>query len=107
MKTTAILTTSSRSRRITWGFGLGIALGLMGLPLVFVAIWPGADHSPWAANTVVLAAGVFLSSLSYIFGRIAVSALTEDRVTPPTKRPYFVAAGAFVVGVLSLLIAMA
>src|SRR5688572_13771217 len=86
MKTTAILTTSSRSRRITWGFGLSIAIGLIGLPLTALAVWPGADHSPWAANTVVLALGVLLSTVSYIFGRIAVAAVTEGRrnaVAPP------------------------
>ncbi|TWP48274.1 hypothetical protein FKR81_28690 [Lentzea tibetensis] len=110
MKTTAILTTSSRSRRITWGFGLSIAIGLIGVPLVLLAIWPGADHSPYAANTVVLALGVLLSSISYLFGRIALAAVTEGRrnaIAPPTRRPYYVAAGALVVGVLSLLIAMA
>ncbi|MBM7812887.1 hypothetical protein [Saccharothrix algeriensis] len=97
----------SRNRRITWGGGVGIGLGLIGLPLVFVSVWPGVDHSPWDVNTMILATGVALSAVSYIAGRIAVAAATGDRVSPPTRRPWLVAGGALVVAVLCLLIAVA
>ncbi|RKT57559.1 hypothetical protein C8E97_6281 [Saccharothrix australiensis] len=104
---TRSIATMTRNRRITWGGGVGIGLGLIGLPLVALALWPGIDHSPWDVNTMILATGVALSTLSYIAGRIAVAAVTGDRVSPPTKRPWLVAGGALAVAVLCLLIAAA
>ncbi|WP_257900584.1 hypothetical protein [Saccharothrix obliqua] len=95
----------ARNRRITWGGGGGIGLALIGLPLVFIAVWPGVDHSPWDVNTMILAFGVAVSTLSYIAVRIAVAAATDDRVGPPTRRPWLVAGGALAISVLCLLIA--
>ncbi|WNV90684.1 hypothetical protein [Umezawaea sp. Da 62-37] len=106
---TSIMRSSSRSKRITWGGGLSVSLGLIGLPLVFVGVWPTFDHSPWDANTMILAAGVFLCTVSYISGRIAVAAVTEERrqpVTPPTRRPYVVAGVSLAVAILCLVIAL-
>jgi hypothetical protein len=100
---------SSRSKRITWGGGLSVGIGLIGLPLVVVSVWPGVDHSPWDVNTMVLATGVFLCTVSYILGRIAVAAITEDRrrpVSPPRKRPYVVAGASLAIAVLCLVIAL-
>ncbi|MBB5955072.1 hypothetical protein FHS29_001642 [Saccharothrix tamanrassetensis] len=104
---TRSIATMTRNRRITWGGGVGIGLGLIGLPLVFIGVWPGVDHSPWDVNTMILATGVALSTVSYISGRIAVAALTGNRVSPPTRRPWLVAGGALAVAVLCLLIAIA
>ncbi|ONI83785.1 hypothetical protein ALI22I_35655 [Saccharothrix sp. ALI-22-I] len=107
---TRSIATIKRNRRITWGAGVGIGVGLIGLPLVLVALWPGVDHSPWDVNTMILAAGVALCTISYISGRISVAAVTQNRhnpVSPPTRRPYLVAGGALVVAVLCLLLAMA
>jgi hypothetical protein len=104
---TRSIATMQRNRRITWGGGVGISLGLIGLPLVFIGVWPGVDHSPWDVNTMILATGIALCTASYIAGRIAVAAATDNRVAPPTRRPYYVAGGALVVAVLCLLIAMA
>lgn len=106
---TSVMRSSSRSKRITWGGGLGIGIGLIGLPLVLVALWPTASHSPYDVNTMVLAAGVGLCSISYALGRIAISALTEESrrpISPPGRRPYLVAGISFVVAVLCLLIAL-
>ncbi|XVV03068.1 hypothetical protein ACQPW3_37935 [Actinosynnema sp. CA-248983] len=96
----------SRNRKITWGGGVAVGVGLIGLPLVFIALWPGVDHSPWDVNTMILALGVALSTVSYICGRIAVSAFTRNRVSPPTKRPYVVAGVSLAVAILCLLIAL-
>jgi hypothetical protein len=96
----------SKHRRITWGGGVAIGVGLIGLPLVFIALWPGVDHSPWDVNTMILATGVALSAVSYICGRIALAAFTDNRVSPPTRRPYVVAGVSLVVAVLCLLIAL-
>ncbi|MFT7836610.1 hypothetical protein Q5530_10715 [Saccharothrix sp. BKS2] len=107
---TRSIATMDRNRRITWGAGVGISVGLIGLPLVFISLWPEVDHSPWDVNTMILATGVALCSVSYISGRISVAAFTEHRrnpVSPPTKRPYMVAGGALVVAVLCLLLAIA
>lgn len=109
MKTTALMTTSSRQRRITWGFGLALGIGLIGFGPLFASLWPGFDHSPWDVNTMLLGLGVGLCTVAYIFGRIAVAAVTEGRrnaVTPPTRRAYLVAGGGFAVAVLCLLIAL-
>ncbi|MEU5691129.1 hypothetical protein [Actinosynnema sp. NPDC020468] len=109
MKTRSIATLE-RNRRITWGSGLAIGIGLIGVPLVFIGVWPGVDHSPWEVNTMILAAGVSLCTVSYIAGRIAVAAVTQNRhnaVAPPTRRPYLVAGAAMGIAVLCLLIAMA
>jgi hypothetical protein len=97
----------SRRRRITWGGGLAVGLGLIGLPLVFASVWPTFDHSPYDANTMILGAGVCLSSLSYAFGRIAVAAATEDGrrpVSPPTAKPYVVAGVSLLIAIICLLI---
>ncbi|MGM1060333.1 hypothetical protein [Saccharothrix sp. Mg75] len=106
---TRSIATMERNRRITWGGGVGVSLTLIGLPLVFIALWPGVDHSPWAVNTMILAVGVALCAAGYVAGRIAVAALTENRpnrVSPPTKRPYLVAGGALAIAVLCLVIAI-
>ena len=106
---TSVMRSSSRSKRITWGGGLSVGIGLIGLPLVVVGVWPGVDHSPWDVNTMVLATGVFLCTVSYILGRIAVAAITEDRrrpVSPPRKRPYVVAGASLAIAVLCLVIAL-
>ncbi len=103
---TRSIATMSRNRKITWGGGVAVGVGLIGLPLVFIALWPGVDHSPWDVNTMILALGVALSTVSYIAGRIAVSAFTQNRVSPPTKRPYVVAGVSLVVAILCLLIAL-
>ncbi|NUT49917.1 MAG: hypothetical protein HOV94_21795 [Saccharothrix sp.] len=107
---TRSIATLKRNRRITWGAGVGIGVGLIGLPLVFIALWPGVDHSPWDVNTMILATGVALCTTSYISARISVAAVTENRhrpVSPPTRRAYYVAGGSLVVAVLCLLLAMA
>ncbi|QFZ23284.1 hypothetical protein [Saccharothrix syringae] len=107
---TRSIATMDRNRRITWGAGIGVSLALIGLPLVFIALWPGVDHSPWDVNTMILATGVALCTAGYIAGRISVAAFTEHRrtpVAPPTKRAYLVAGGALGVAVLCLLLAMA
>jgi len=106
---TSIMRSSSRGKRITWGGGLSISLGLIGLPLVFAGVWPTFDHSPWDVNTMILGAGVFLCTVSYIMGRIAVAAVTEEGrrpVSPPTRRPYWVAGASLAISVLCLLIAI-
>ena len=98
-----------RNRRMTWGAGVGIGVGLIGLPLVFIALWPGVDHSPWDVNTMLLGLGVGLCTIAYIFGRIAVAAVTEGRrnaIAPPTRRAYFVAGGGFALAALCLAIAL-
>ncbi|MEU4801956.1 hypothetical protein [Actinosynnema sp. NPDC023587] len=104
---TRSIATMTRNRRITWGGGVGIGVGLIGFPLVFIGVWPGVDHSPWDVNTMILATGVSLLTVSYIAVRIAVAAATDNRVTPPTRRPWLVAGGALAVAVLCLLIAFA
>ncbi|TQM82716.1 hypothetical protein FHX81_5126 [Saccharothrix saharensis] len=107
---TRSIATMKRNRRITWGAGVGIGVGLIGLPLVFIALWPGVDHSPWDVNTMILATGVALCTTSYISGRISVAAVTQHRprpVSPPTRRPYLVVGGSLVVAVLCLLLALA
>ncbi|GAA3842979.1 hypothetical protein GCM10022243_06810 [Saccharothrix violaceirubra] len=104
---TRSIETIQRNRRITWGGGLSIGIGLIGLPLVLFGVWPGLDHSPWNANTLVLALGVALCTVSYILGRISVAAVTHNRVAPPTRRPFVVAGVAFAVAVLCLLITLA
>ncbi|RKT72331.1 hypothetical protein DFJ66_5642 [Saccharothrix variisporea] len=103
---TRSIATMDRNRRITWGGGVAIGVGLIGLPLVFIALWPGVDHSPWDVNTMILALGVSLSTVSYVAGRIAVAAFTQNRVSPPTRRPYVVAGVSLVVAILCLLIAL-
>ncbi|MEO6085563.1 MAG: hypothetical protein ABIQ18_20825 [Umezawaea sp.] len=106
---TSIMRSSSREKRMTWGGGLSISSGLIGLPFVFVGVWPTFDHSPWDVNTMILGAGVFLCTVSYILGRIAVAAFTEERrrpVSPPTRRPYLVAGASLAIAVLCLLIAI-
>ena len=106
---TSIMRSSSRSKRITWGGGLSVSLGLIGLPLVFAGVWPSFDHSPWDVNTMVLGAGVFLCTVSYIFGRIAIAAVTEENrnpVSPPTKRPFIVAGVSLGIAILCLVIAV-
>ncbi|HEX6345058.1 hypothetical protein [Umezawaea sp.] len=106
---TSIMRSSSREKRITWGGGLSVSLGLIGLPLVFVGVWPTFDHSPWDVNTMILGAGVFLCTVSYILGRIAVAAFTEERrnpVSPPARRPYVVAGASLAIAILCLLIAL-
>jgi hypothetical protein len=103
------MSSSSRSKRITWGGGLALGIGLIGLPLVLVAIWPTASHSPYDVNTMVLAAGVALCSVSYALGRIAVAAVTEGNrrpVAPPGNRPYIVAGVSLAVAIVCLLIAI-
>ncbi|ATE57270.1 MULTISPECIES: hypothetical protein [Actinosynnema] len=103
---TRSIATMARNRRIIWGGGVGLAVGLIGFPLVLMSVWPGVDHSPWSINTMVLAAGVTLCTLSYIGIRLAVSAFTDDRVSPPDNRPYLVAGGAAAIAVLCLVIAV-
>ena len=106
---TRSIATMQRNRRMTWGAGVGIGVGLIGLPLVFIALWPGVDHSPWDVNTMLLGLGVGLCTVAYIFGRIAVAAVTEGRrnaIAPPTRRAYWVAGGGFALAVLCLLIAL-
>ncbi|MFD4674155.1 hypothetical protein ACFWNN_30860 [Lentzea sp. NPDC058450] len=109
MKTTALMHTSPRQRRITWGFGLGISVGMIGIGPLFASVWPGFDHSPWDINTMLFGLGVGLCAIAYIFVRIAVAAVTEGRrnaVAPPTRRAYLVAGGGFVLAVLALAVAL-
>ncbi|GGP70517.1 hypothetical protein [Saccharothrix coeruleofusca] len=103
---TRSIATVQRNRRMIWGGGVGISLGLIGLPLVLIGVWPGVDHSPWDANTMILATGVALCAASYISGRIAVVAATNGRVSPPTRRPYLVAGISLAIAVLSLLLVL-
>ncbi|SFR09873.1 hypothetical protein SAMN04488564_103256 [Lentzea waywayandensis] len=110
MKTTALMHTSPRQRRITWGFGLAVGIGMIGIGPLFASLWPGFDHSPWDINTMLLGLGVGLCAIAYIFGRIAVAAVTEGRrnaVSPPTRRAYLVAGGGFVLAALALTYALA
>ncbi len=109
MNITSSVLSGSRRRRITVGAAVSTGLGLIGLPLVVVAVWPTFDHSPWDVNTMVLAAGVGLSAISWAFGRGAVAAITEESrtpVEPPSSRPWMVAGGALVVAILCLVIAV-
>ncbi len=109
MKTTALMTTSPRQRRITWGFGLAIGIGMIGIGPLFASLWPGFDHSPWDVNTMLLGLGVGLCTVAYIFGRIAVAAVTEGRrnaIAPPTRRAYLVAGGGFALAAICLMIAL-
>ncbi|MEV6714127.1 hypothetical protein AB0M48_19050 [Lentzea sp. NPDC051208] len=109
MKTTALMHTSPRQRRITWGFGLAVSIGMIGIGPLFASVWPGFDHSPWDINTMLFGLGVGLCTIAYIFGRIAVAAVTEGRrnaVAPPTKRAYLVVGGSFALAAIALTIAL-
>jgi len=107
---TSTLLSGSRRKRVVYAGWLAVGIGLIGAPLVVLSLWPGIDHTPYSANTVLLAFGLCLCSIAYAFGRAAVAGMTESRPRPmsgPGNIPYVLAAVFLVVAVVSLIIAAA
>lgn len=89
---------------------LAVGIGLIGVPLVVVSLWPGIDHTPYSANIVVMAFGLCLSTVSYAFGRASVAGMTENRPRPvsgPGTLPSILAGVFFAVAVIALIISAA
>jgi hypothetical protein len=107
---TSTLLSGSRRKRVVYAGWLAVGIGLIGAPLVVLSLWPGIDHSPYSANTVLLAFGLCLSTIAYAFGRAAVAGMTEGRPRPvsgPGNIPYLLAALCLAVAVVALVIAAA
>jgi drug/metabolite transporter (DMT)-like permease len=105
---TSTLLSGSRRKRVVYAGWLAVGIGLIGAPLVVLSLWPGIDHSPYSANTVLLAFGLCLCSLAYAFGRAAVAGMTESRPRPvsgPGNIPYVVAGVCLAVAIIALVIA--
>jgi hypothetical protein len=105
---TSTLLSGSRRKRVVYAGWLAVGIGLIGAPLVVLSLWPGIDHSPYSANTVLMAFGLSLCTVSYAFGRAFVAGLTEGKpraISGPGNIPYLLAAGFLVVAVISLVIA--
>jgi hypothetical protein len=107
---TSTLLSGSRRKRVVYAGWLAVGIGLIGAPLVVLSLWPGIDHTPYSANTVLLAFGLCLCSIAYAFGRAAVAGMTEGRPRPvsgPGNLPYLLAALFLAIAVVSLIIAAA
>ncbi|KAA2251184.1 hypothetical protein F0L68_37805 [Solihabitans fulvus] len=100
----------SRRKRVIFGSGLAVGTGLIGLPLLLLAVWPWIDHAPYSASVMIGAFGFALTSLSYAFGKVALSGCTEGSRRPveePGRRPYVVAGVALAIAFVSLLVMLA
>ncbi|MBA8926602.1 hypothetical protein BC739_003801 [Kutzneria viridogrisea] len=107
---TSSLVSGSRRKRIFYFGWLAVGIGLIGLPLVVVALWPGIDHTPYSANIVLMAFGLSLTSVSYAFGRASIAGMTERRPRPvsgPSNVPYLLAGVFLLVAVIALIVAAA
>jgi hypothetical protein len=107
---TSSLLSGSRRKRVVYSGWLAVGIGLIGVPLVVVSLWPGIDHTPYSANIVVMAFGLSLSTVSYTFGRASVAGMTENRPRPvsgPGALPSILAGVFFAVAVLALIISAA